>query len=950
MAESELVFKLRADAGDAASGFKEVKTAWDKTAGDLAKPVDVTIDTSKAEAKITNLQKKAGDFEYKPPNLAINTAKAEAKVDALQKDIKTGFEYKPPDIDVKTDKAEAKIKSVAADLVETKQAIEKPVEVKVDTDDLIKTEAEARGVTEQLDQLSRQQEIELDDHAIAKAQQAIRELQEQVRNRVILEADTSDLTSKIGKINTQLRQIQDHRKSVIEIDANVRGAERGLDSVSRKIKKSEGEFGRVARSYKSQFVEASTSVSSLADTAGEFGIEAALALGPVGIGIAAIGAAALGAAVGVGAMVKNATELTASLSAMHDANEITESDLGDLASKGVPATRMLAEGLGMSEDAVRALAKAGKLGREELAVLEAQMDKRYGKGFVESGKELNASFTTIKESASDSFNAIAASALPIINSIMPSLVSAMTGVSDWVTNNGPQIAETFGQIAKGAVTMAQMIDQNFTIVKSAVQLVVGAVSTGAGLVLQAVGKMASALSAISAATGDQAASDQWKTVAGDLDTASSSMKDFGKSQTQAAVDGVKAQQKRHAAMEQTKRDIDAAAQKAKQGAEFRLDVKKTDDAIAATKSKIDDLVKQRATAKTDVDKKEFDTKIAAAKKELKDLEAHKTKLNVEVDTAAAVAKAKILKGEIAGLDKQIDTLSKKKASPQVDIQIQRTKDQITKIEQQLAILSTKKATPEIRAKIDDLQRKKTLAEQTLDALNKKKSTPQVDADLKKLKAKKAEAEKDLKALGQKQPTVKVKADTKDVKSKKNAAEKDLKSLSSKKTEVKLKADSSGVKKAAKDARGSIDSVKQKSTVQIKGDAKSAKSAANDAKAAIKSIPTKKETHISITGLAAYKSAASQAKSAANSIPSSKTTNIRVNRTNTTTNKTVTAKATAAPSTMMITPAAINLQAAAAPSITLEVRDEALADFINLKVDGQATRASRVVMRRGKMVV
>jgi len=971
MAESELVFKVRTEAGDAAAGFKDIKAAWDSTASDLAKPAEVAIETSKAEASISQLDKTIKSaFKYEPPVVDLDTDPAEKKVALLEKNV-NGQEvmkgWGDPALDLVTKPAETKV-----DQLETKVGAFKyePPEVDLDT-----------GKAED---------------KVALFQKDLRGTQDVIKgfaDGAKIDVETKEASTKIEKVSTLVKKLDD---KPLDIEVKTGGLSNAESKVSRfgtaldKIKtkaKATGSglktsFGDLGKGIAGNL----DSVSGLQGAFAEFGTGALAALGPVGVAIGIVAGAAVGLGAGLVKIIGGARDLVGELTAMGNASEITESDLKSLAGKGVPAAEMLASAMGKSKQEIYALGKAGKLGTEELAILEAQMNQRYGAGFIESGKELNSSFTAIKQDFADMANSIAAEAMPIVNSIMPAIVDAVQGLSDWVTANGPSIAGAFGKIGEGVLLLASLTNASFTTMQVAMskytQMIYSlsaSISTAFGSMAESVGGM---LKHVPGMEEYGTALESWGKYA---KKTGDEYKVLAQKEKEGGDEALLAGQKREQSINETRTALKAATEQAKLGAEYKIDVKATDDAIANTKSKIKDLQRQKATAKTDVDKKAFDVKIKAAKADLKELQAHKAELSVDLNTAQAAAKIKALKTDVTGYDKQLASLGRKEVTPTIKANIEELERKRAKALADLASLGDKTAIPTIKGNIADLDAKIKKSKADLQALQDKRTTAKTDlqkasfdekikkakGDLQSLQDKKTEAkvtlntaeaaakitslrgkikgyEGQISSLSKKKATPKITADIKDLQAKKKKAEGEIKSLGGKSSTVKIKGDSKGAQKAGKEASKAAKDVPKEKEVKIKGDSKSVKSASKEATSAVKGVPKSKETHLSVTGLGSYKSDIASAKAAANSIPATRTTNVRINRT--TTNTTVTRRRTEpAAAASMITPTMINMTQAP-PSISLYVRDEALADFIDVRVNGQVSKSARVFTRKGTVTL
>jgi tape measure domain-containing protein len=199
----------------------------------------------------------------------------------------------------------------------------------------------------------------------------------------------------------------------------------------------------------------------------------------------------------------------------------------------------------------------------------------------------------------------------------------------------------------------------------------------------------------------------------------------------------------------------------------------------------------------------------------------------------------------------------------------------------------------------------------------------------------------LKALGKQKSTPKVRADTAAAESKLKAAQAWLRQLSKYQANPKLLATDLASGKV-KYVKGQLQSVPKSKQVALNAK-DNTKGPTTSAKKNVGSVPSSKHSNLTATDGISPK--AKNAKSNINSIPGSKTFTLNYH-----TNYSSKGNPSGfSPSNVPHSASATSSSAAAPPTVQIYVNDQALASLIDVRVDGRATRATRVVNRRRAMV-
>jgi tape measure domain-containing protein len=243
--------------------------------------------------------------------------------------------------------------------------------------------------------------------------------------------------------------------------------------------------------------------------------------------------------------------------------------------------------------------------------------------------------------------------------------------------------------------------------------------------------------------------------------------------------------------------------------------------------------------------------------------------------------------KIKAAQAQKERLEKKKVSIKFDADAAPLKRKISSANSQIAALRKKKATPQINATIEGLKKKKAQALHELATLTVKKSNPKLNADSKEFKKKVADTERKLKATDKKKAEPKIKAKD-ETAAGVNSAKKSLNSVHDKNVTITTTYRTVGKKPSGGGGGGGASASGQMLLLPV---------------------PT-------------LDASIGQAFASA-----------------------LTARGGAAAVSRSLQPAAA---AVAGPSIVIAVRDERLADLIDVRVDGRAVAAARIVHRKDLM--
>jgi predicted nucleic acid-binding Zn-ribbon protein len=279
-----------------------------------------------------------------------------------------------------------------------------------------------------------------------------------------------------------------------------------------------------------------------------------------------------------------------------------------------------------------------------------------------------------------------------------------------------------------------------------------------------------------------------------------------------------------------------------------------------------------------------------------------TSAAVEADKAVAPLAAKIEEARKAGQTAIV-----------IQLETKAVDDKITATESTIKKLTAQRNSVKLDADKKYFQDKIDAAEKTLARLKREKANIPIDAKIDKLTGKIATAHNKLNNLDKKSANPEVKADIAKFTKARNKAIHDLAVLTTKKANPKLDTNSKAFKTKVAEAERKLKATDKKSaTVDIK--------ATDHASSKFATVDQKRKN---LDG---------------------KSANVNITTTYHTKGKKGTTADIGPGATMMPPPPApvINL---AGPQITIHLRDERLADLIDVRVDGKAARAAHVVGRR-----
>jgi tape measure domain-containing protein len=342
--------------------------------------------------------------------------------------------------------------------------------------------------------------------------------------------------------------------------------------------------------------------------------------------------------------------------------------------------------------------------------------------------------------------------------------------------------------------------------------------------------------------------------------------------------------------------LDAAADKTRSaGKDTFTNLQKTaadaDAAMSPIAKKIEEARRAaQGQIKLDLDVAKVDTQIQKATAKIDRLKDMKKNVTLDADKEHFDKK-------IEAAEQDLAKLQDKKATIQADLKIDNLREKVVEAKRKLAELKKQKTSPEVTAKINELEKKVKTGKSKLASLNKDRPTPRADLNNAALNASARKAAAKVKELDQKKAIAKADLDYSGVTSGVAAANRSTAGLKNRTITIsvqrKLRA-ATGTGSQAGDFQGF-------------------------AGASLMADPT------GMRGVASAFAAA---------MPHS----ARAGR------RTAGLGDALSDAGLLFGDSSIDLTAPA-PQITISVRDKRLADFIDVRVDGKAAKATRVVQRK-----
>jgi len=391
-------------------------------------------------------------------------------------------------------------------------------------------------------------------------------------------------------------------------------------------------------------------------------------------------------------------------------------DITQLVEKGIPVWDLLSKATGKNVGQLQKMATDGKLlSSKYLPMLQKEMDKTFGGGMAKQAETLGGMISTLKDTFTALGVEIGNALLPFAKTIMPQVQSAVEGLSGKIIGNLPAVIDGIAGALTGMLKLPGMllrglaeITAGFTAMTSGAQRSVAQLVDGIATALDSLSPLLALFGTSIDTSGLRKSAEDLRKAAGQTDAAGQA--GFDKLRTAAdAAD---------AAVKPIADSIEEARKAAQRGVTVAMDTRAANKKISDAEAKLKRLKEQRGNVTLDADKKHFDSKIKEAERQL--AAAKREKANIPID--ANISK---FKSKLGNAETKLRELKSKHATPEVRADITKFENKRKQAVHNLAVLTTKRANPKLDANSKAFKDKVRAAESKLNATSKKKATPKI---------------------------------------------------------------------------------------------------------------------------------------------------------------------------------------------------------------------------------